>query len=106
MLVASVPSLQNNLFGLLFSSIACTAMFAFMSWHLVEKRFLRLRKYFSPQSAKIAEVLHPALKVEGKSCAIAPDTIVRMWRFTVSRLKPLEYVAGAQWLSPPLRITE
>jgi peptidoglycan/LPS O-acetylase OafA/YrhL len=53
--------LRGNYFGLLFSAILCTGLFAFLSWHLVEKRLLKLRKYFSRQSAKIAEDLHPDL---------------------------------------------
>ncbi len=71
-IVASVPALQNNLFGLLLSSIVCTGLFAFMSWHLVEKRFLRLRKYFSPKSAEIAEELHPQLNEEEQTNADYP----------------------------------
>ncbi len=72
-LVASVPALQHNLFGLLLSSILCTGLFACVSWHLVEKRFLRLRKYFSPQSAKLAEELHPMLKTEEQAGAEYPS---------------------------------
>jgi peptidoglycan/LPS O-acetylase OafA/YrhL len=61
MLVASAPALQNNLFGLLSASVLVTGMFACFSWHFIEKRFLRLRKYFSSQSAKIAKDIHPSL---------------------------------------------
>jgi peptidoglycan/LPS O-acetylase OafA/YrhL len=60
MLVGSLPALQHNLFGLLAASIACTMVFSVVSWHLVEKRFLWLRKYFSPKSAQIAKELHPS----------------------------------------------
>jgi peptidoglycan/LPS O-acetylase OafA/YrhL len=72
-LVSSVPALQHNLFGLLLSSVLCTGLFACVSWHLVEKRFLRLRKYFSPQSAKLAEELHPMLRTEEQTGAEYPS---------------------------------
>jgi peptidoglycan/LPS O-acetylase OafA/YrhL len=66
-LVSSFPALQGNLPGLLFSSIFVTGVFACLSWHLVEKRFLRLRRLFSPESAKIALELHPdAPQIEPK----------------------------------------
>jgi peptidoglycan/LPS O-acetylase OafA/YrhL len=60
MLATTFPAaLRNNFFGLMCSALVCTLLFAFLSWHLIEKRFLKLRKYFSIQSAKIAENLHP-----------------------------------------------
>jgi peptidoglycan/LPS O-acetylase OafA/YrhL len=56
--------LRTNIFALTFAAITCTGLFAALSWHLVEKRFLRLRKYFSVRSAKVAEELHPELGEE------------------------------------------
>jgi peptidoglycan/LPS O-acetylase OafA/YrhL len=47
------------LLGLSIAGVSTTVLFAFLSWHLIEKRFLRLRKRFSPASAKIATELHP-----------------------------------------------
>jgi peptidoglycan/LPS O-acetylase OafA/YrhL len=58
-LATEFPALRANIFALMFVTIICTALFAALSWHFVEKRFLRLRKYFSPKSAKIAAELHP-----------------------------------------------
>lgn len=58
-LVATFPWLRNNYFGLVPSAITCTMITAILSWHLVEKRFLRLRRYFSKKSAEIAEHIHP-----------------------------------------------
>lgn len=69
-LVSTFPVLRANFFGLVPAAIISTSLFAFLSWHLVEKRFLRLRKYFSARSAKIAEELHPnALAVAGPSAS-------------------------------------
>jgi len=61
MLATEFPLLRNNIFALIVSSVTCTGIFAALSWHLVEKHALRLRQYFSPRSAKIAEELHPDL---------------------------------------------
>jgi peptidoglycan/LPS O-acetylase OafA/YrhL len=58
-LVATFPALRENLLGLSIAGVSTTVLFAFLSWHLIEKRFLRLRKRFSPASAKIATELHP-----------------------------------------------
>ena len=58
-MVAAIPALRGNLLGLATTATIVTGLCAFLSWHLIEKRFLRLRKCFSVQSAKIAEDLHP-----------------------------------------------
>jgi peptidoglycan/LPS O-acetylase OafA/YrhL len=66
-LATEFPALRTNIFALILVAIICTGLFAALSWRLVEKRFLRLRKYFSPKSAKIAEELHPELNEEQKA---------------------------------------
>ena len=38
-LLATFPALRGNFFSLVASTIICTGLFAFLSWHLVEKRF-------------------------------------------------------------------
>jgi peptidoglycan/LPS O-acetylase OafA/YrhL len=58
-LVASVPYVRGKFFVFAPLALVLTFAFAFLSWHLVEKRFLKLRRYFSFQSAKISEALHP-----------------------------------------------
>jgi peptidoglycan/LPS O-acetylase OafA/YrhL len=67
--VTLVPALRTNYFALIAAAFLCTGLFAFLSWHLVEKRFLRLRRFFSARSAKIAEELHPDLEVQPKDGA-------------------------------------
>jgi peptidoglycan/LPS O-acetylase OafA/YrhL len=65
-LVASVPYVRGKFFVFTPLALVLTFAFAFLSWHLVEKRFLKLRRYFSFRSAKIAEALHPeALSTDG-----------------------------------------
>jgi peptidoglycan/LPS O-acetylase OafA/YrhL len=64
-LLTTVPAFRDNLLLFLPSAIIATGAFAFLSWHLIEKRFLRLRTRFSIESAKIAMKLHPsAFKIE------------------------------------------
>ncbi len=59
MLVTNVPAVRSNYFALTCPAVICTCLFAFLSWHLIEKHFLKFKKYLSIQSAKIAEELHP-----------------------------------------------
>ncbi|WP_375428187.1 acyltransferase family protein [uncultured Sphingomonas sp.] len=58
-LVQIFPALRNNFFGLAVPAILLTGLFSYFSWHLVEKKFLKLKKRFSASSAKITETLHP-----------------------------------------------
>lgn len=59
-LVTVFPELRHNFFGLVAATIVCTGFFAYLSWHLIEKRFLGLRKRFSAKSAEITQKLHPS----------------------------------------------
>ena len=59
-LIASSPTLRGNLLLLLPTAILTTCAFAFLSWHIVEKRVLYLKHYLSPPSAAITETLHPS----------------------------------------------
>ncbi|GJD86187.1 hypothetical protein HPGCJGGD_4084 [Methylobacterium haplocladii] len=62
-LVSSLPMIKESLFGLLALAIIFTGIFSVFSWHVIEKRFLHLKKYLSPRSAEISAALHPtALK--------------------------------------------
>ncbi|GLS61359.1 hypothetical protein GCM10007887_40660 [Methylobacterium haplocladii] len=55
--------IKESLFGLLALAIIFTGIFSVFSWHVIEKRFLHLKKYLSPRSAEISAALHPtALK--------------------------------------------
>jgi peptidoglycan/LPS O-acetylase OafA/YrhL len=57
--ISAFPSLSGNFWGLAIPTVLFTGTFAFLSWHAIEKPFLRLRKLFSVESAQIAETLHP-----------------------------------------------
>jgi peptidoglycan/LPS O-acetylase OafA/YrhL len=59
-LVQTFPTLRGNFFALLVPAVILTGVFAFFSWHAIEKHFLKLKKHFSIGSAKITEQLHPA----------------------------------------------
>ncbi len=58
-LVVSVPALRGDMPALLASAVAVTLVFSVLSWHLVEKRFMPLKRLLSPRSAQIAVALHP-----------------------------------------------
>ena len=53
-LVTSVPYVRGKFFVFAGITLLLTFGFAFLSWHLVEKRFLKLRRHFSFQSAKVS----------------------------------------------------
>jgi peptidoglycan/LPS O-acetylase OafA/YrhL len=59
-LVAGFPGLHRNLAVAAPLAILATGAFAALSWHGVEKRCLRLKRYIAPSSSKIAAALHPA----------------------------------------------
>jgi peptidoglycan/LPS O-acetylase OafA/YrhL len=60
-IIGSIPATRGNLFLLLPTAIVFTGIFAYLSWHLAEKRVLVLKRYLSPRSARITEDMHPAL---------------------------------------------
>lgn len=57
-IISLVPGTKNNIVLLLPITVVVTFVFAFLSWHVVEKRFLSLKRYLSPRSAQIAEAMH------------------------------------------------
>ncbi|HEY6434617.1 MAG TPA: acyltransferase [Acetobacteraceae bacterium] len=59
-LVAGFPSLQKNLAVAAPLAVLATGAFAVLSWHCVEKHFLKLKRYIAPKSSRITEALHPA----------------------------------------------
>lgn len=58
-LVACFPGLHQNLVVAAPLAIFATAAFAALSWHGIEKHFLKLKRYIAPKSAKITATLHP-----------------------------------------------
>ena len=52
-------SLQRNVAVFAPLAVLATAAFAALSWHGVEKHCLKLKRYISPKSSKIAAALHP-----------------------------------------------
>jgi peptidoglycan/LPS O-acetylase OafA/YrhL len=60
-LVATFPSLHQNLLVAGPLAVLATGAFAALSWHCVEKHCLKLKRFIAPKSAKITEVLHPAV---------------------------------------------
>jgi peptidoglycan/LPS O-acetylase OafA/YrhL len=70
-LIAAVPVLRNDLSLLLAATTLCTFTFAYLSWHLVEKRVLFLKNYLSPRSAAISETMHPA-ELKNSNSALVP----------------------------------
>jgi peptidoglycan/LPS O-acetylase OafA/YrhL len=59
-LVASFAVLHKNFALAALMAVLATGAFAALSWHGVEKHFLKLKRYVAPKSAKITEALHPA----------------------------------------------
>jgi peptidoglycan/LPS O-acetylase OafA/YrhL len=60
-LLAGFPALHQNLVVAAPLAVIATGAFAALSWHGVEKYFLKLKRYIAPKSAKITETLHPAV---------------------------------------------
>lgn len=60
-LVAAFPGLHHNLAVTAPLAVLATGAFAAISWHGVEKHFLKLKRHIAPKSAKITETLHPAV---------------------------------------------
>ena len=58
-IAGSIPYARGKFFIFTPMALALTFAFAFLSWHLVEKRFLKLRRLVSPKSAEISQALHP-----------------------------------------------
>jgi len=52
-------SMQGNIAVFAPLAVLATAAFAALSWHGVEKHCLKLKRYISPKSSKIAAALHP-----------------------------------------------
>ena len=52
-------SMQGNIAVFAPLAVLATAAFAALSWHGVEKHCLKLKRYMSPKSSKIAAALHP-----------------------------------------------
>ena len=69
LMLVAFPQLKGHYLALLFPSLLVTIVFAFLSWHLIEKHFLKLKRYFAKRSADVTAKLHPevfAPRVSGK----------------------------------------
>jgi peptidoglycan/LPS O-acetylase OafA/YrhL len=58
-LLAGFPVLHKNFAVTAPLAVLATIVFAALSWHGIEKHCLKLRRYISPKSSKIAAALHP-----------------------------------------------
>ena len=67
-MAATLPYARGKFFVFVPVALLLTFMFAFLPWHLIEKRFLRLRRHFSQRSANIAAELHPELPIMRNWC--------------------------------------
>ena len=59
-LVAGFAGLHKNLAMAAPLAVLATGAFAALSWHVVEKHCLKLKRYIAPKSSKITAALHPA----------------------------------------------
>lgn len=57
-LVIWFPFLKSSLALAAVCAVTGASLFAAMSWHLVEKHCLKLKRFISPKSAKISETMH------------------------------------------------
>ena len=71
-IIAAVPSLKGNLVVVAPTALILTTAFAALSWHGVEKHFLKLKRFIAPRSANLTERLHPMAFEQGDALGMPP----------------------------------